>query len=135
MIRFPYRQLCAHLKILSNMLLSLFLLFLTSIGNMQECQEKARDLMRPGMENDANQISKVEQKLISCMSKQVDDHIKMLRTMKDRCVVTCILRAYAFMCSLIHKFPLIINLLSTHHRQPPKIVHFPPPLHFTTELL
>ena len=123
MIRFPYRQLCAHLKILSNMLLSLFLLFLTSIGNMQECQEKARDLMRPGMENDANQISKVEQKLISCMSKQVDDHIKMLRTMKDRCVVTCILRAYAFMCSLIHKFPLIINLLITVNLQKSFIFH------------
>ena len=102
MIRFPYRQLCAHLKILSNMLLSLSLslslLFLTSIGNMQECQEKARDLMRPGMENDANQISKVEQKLISCMSKQVDDHIKMLRTMKDRCVVTLVFYARTRLC-------------------------------------
>ena len=78
--------------------LSLSLLFLTSIGNMQECQEKARDLMRPGMENDANQISKVEQKLISCMSKQVDDHIKMLRTMKDRCVVTLVFYARTRLC-------------------------------------
>ena len=82
----------------ASLSLSVSLLFLTSIGNMQECQEKARDLMRPGMENDANQISKVEQKLISCMSKQVDDHIKMLRTMKDRCVVTLVFYARTRLC-------------------------------------
>jgi hypothetical protein len=54
--------------------------------NMQECQEKARDLVKPGYENDPNQISKVEQALISCMSKQVNEHIKLLKPMKDRYV-------------------------------------------------
>jgi hypothetical protein len=53
---------------------------------MQECQEKARDLVKPGYENDPNQISKVEQALISCMSKQVNEHIKLLKPMKDRYV-------------------------------------------------
>ena len=52
--------------------------------NMQECQEKARDLIKPGMESDPNQISKVEQALISCMSKQVNEHINLLGPMKDR---------------------------------------------------
>ncbi|MGK3753224.1 MAG: hypothetical protein ACI8RD_005531 [Bacillariaceae sp.] len=54
--------------------------------NMQECQEKARDLVKPGYENDPNQISKVEQALISCMSQQVNEHIKLLKPMKDRYV-------------------------------------------------
>ncbi|KAL3921145.1 MAG: hypothetical protein SGARI_006757, partial [Bacillariaceae sp.] len=52
--------------------------------NMQECQEKARDLIKPGMESDPSQMAKVEQSLINCMSKQVDEHIKLLRPMKDR---------------------------------------------------
>ena len=53
---------------------------------MQECQEKARDLVKPGYENDPNQIAKVEQALISCMSNQVNEHIKLLKPMKDRYV-------------------------------------------------
>ena len=63
---------------------------------MQECQEKARDMIRPGTESDPNQVSKVEQALISCMSKQVDEHIKLLKPMKDRyvfsfwCVRACV---------------------------------------------
>ena len=56
---------------------------------MQECQEKARDMIRPGTENDPTQVSKVEQALISCMSKQVDEHIKLLKPMKDRYVLPC----------------------------------------------
>eukprot|EP00934_Nitzschia_sp_Nitz4_P007661 Nitzschia sp. Nitz4//scaffold29_size155292//97990//98517//NITZ4_002671-RA/size155292-augustus-gene-0.231-mRNA-1//-1//CDS//3329546487//7651//frame0 len=56
--------------------------------NMQECQEKARDLVRPGTEPDANQIARIEDTLIKCMSQQVDEHIKLLRPMKDRIVST-----------------------------------------------
>lgn len=52
--------------------------------NMQECQEKARDMMIPGIENDSRQMQKVEDVLINCMSKQVDVHIKLLNPMKDR---------------------------------------------------
>ena len=49
--------------------------------NMQECQEKARDMMAPG----ATEVDpKIETALIKCMSKQVDEHIKLLGPMKDR---------------------------------------------------
>ena len=51
---------------------------------MQECQEKARDMIRPGMENDSYAMSKVEKALISCMETQVNEHIKLLKPMKDR---------------------------------------------------
>lgn len=47
---------------------------------MQECQEKARDMIAPGGEVN----SKVENALISCMSQQVDEHIKLLKPMSDR---------------------------------------------------
>lgn len=52
--------------------------------NMQECQEKARDMMVPGMENDSRKMQKVEDVLINCMSHQVDEHIKLLNPMKER---------------------------------------------------
>jgi hypothetical protein len=52
--------------------------------NMQECQEKARDMMTPGMQDNPKKVAKVEVALISCMSKQVDEHIKLLTPMKDR---------------------------------------------------
>lgn len=52
--------------------------------NMQECQERARDLLTPGMENNPKQIAKVEDTLINCMSKQVDEHILLLKPMKER---------------------------------------------------
>lgn len=52
--------------------------------NMQECQEKARDMLTPGAESDPNKMAKVENALISCMEKQVNEHIKLLRPMKDR---------------------------------------------------
>ena len=51
---------------------------------MQECQEKARDMVTPGMENDSRKMAKVETALINCMKNQVDDHIKLLKPMKDR---------------------------------------------------
>ncbi|ACI65120.1 predicted protein [Phaeodactylum tricornutum CCAP 1055/1] len=52
--------------------------------SMQECQDKARDMMQPGYENDAKKMAKVEDALISCMAKTVDEHIRMLKPMKDR---------------------------------------------------
>jgi hypothetical protein len=60
--------------------------------NMQECQEKARDMITPGMENDPKKMATIEQSLINCMSKQVDEHIKLLRPMKDR--ITSALRNF-----------------------------------------
>jgi len=51
---------------------------------MAECQDKARDMMKPGYENDAKQMAKVEDALIGCMSSTVDGHIKLLKPMKDR---------------------------------------------------
>ena len=53
---------------------------------MAECQEKARDMMTPGIENDARKMSKVEDTLINCMSKQVDEHIQLLKPMKERII-------------------------------------------------
>lgn len=51
---------------------------------MQDCQDKARDLAIPGYEQDARKVQKVEDALISCMAKTVDEHIKMLQPMKKR---------------------------------------------------
>jgi len=51
---------------------------------MSECQDRARDLMKPGFENDAKQMAKVEDKLISCMGNTVEEYIKLLKPMKER---------------------------------------------------
>lgn len=53
---------------------------------MQECQDKARDQMVPGYENDAKKIAKVEDTLLTCMSKTVDQHIALLKPMKERII-------------------------------------------------
>jgi hypothetical protein len=55
--------------------------------NMQECQEKARDMISPGTQNDSYAMAKVEKALISCMETQVNEHIKLLKPMKDRYVL------------------------------------------------
>jgi hypothetical protein len=52
--------------------------------NMQECQEKSRDLLAPGDQDDPAKMAKVENALIACMSKQVDEHVKLLQPMKQR---------------------------------------------------
>ena len=54
--------------------------------NMAECQEKARDKLTPGMETDPTKMAALEQDLLKCMSQQVDEHIKLLKPMKDRIV-------------------------------------------------
>lgn len=51
---------------------------------MTECQDKARDLMKPGYENDAKSMTKVEDALISCMSRTVDEYINLLKPLKER---------------------------------------------------
>ena len=51
---------------------------------MQECQEKSRDMLSPGDQNDPSKLAKAENALIQCMSAQVDEHIKLLQPMKQR---------------------------------------------------
>lgn len=51
---------------------------------MNECQEKARDFMTPGIENEPKKMAKVESILIDCMAKTVDEHIKLLKPLQDR---------------------------------------------------
>jgi hypothetical protein len=41
-------------------------------------------MLQPGMENDARKMAKVEDTLLQCMSKTVDEHISMLQPMQDR---------------------------------------------------
>lgn len=53
---------------------------------MMDCQDQARDMVKPGMENDPAALTKVEGHVLKCMSKTVDGHIKLLRPMKDRLV-------------------------------------------------
>lgn len=51
---------------------------------MAECQDKARDWMLPGFENDAKKMTKVEEKLIECMTKTVDEYIALLQPLQER---------------------------------------------------
>ena len=51
---------------------------------MQECQDKARDQMKPGFENDAKLMAKVEDTLLSCLGRTVDEYIAKLKPMKER---------------------------------------------------
>ena len=56
--------------------------------SMGDCQDKARDLMSPGQENNASATAKVEQALITCMAQKVDEYIKLLPSTKQRIVAT-----------------------------------------------
>lgn len=51
---------------------------------MQDCQDNARDMMRPGYENDAKAMAKVEDSLLSCMEKTVTEYIGKLKPLKQR---------------------------------------------------
>jgi hypothetical protein len=51
---------------------------------MQDCQDNARDMMRPGYENDAKAMTKVEDSLLSCMEKTVGEYIGKLKPLKQR---------------------------------------------------
>uniref|UniRef100_A0A7S2YSU4 Protein FAM136A n=1 Tax=Entomoneis paludosa TaxID=265537 RepID=A0A7S2YSU4_9STRA len=52
--------------------------------SMQECQDKARDVMKPGYENDARKMQQVEDTLLACISQTVDSHIRLLKPMRER---------------------------------------------------
>lgn len=51
---------------------------------MMQCQDEARDLVTGDIQNDARQMRKFENKLLSCMAKTVDHHIGLLTPMKER---------------------------------------------------
>ena len=53
---------------------------------MADCQDKARDMIKPGQEENPRQIQKVEDALIKCMGKTVDEHIALLKPMKARII-------------------------------------------------
>ena len=44
-------------------------------------------MISPGTQNDSYAMAKVEKALISCMETQVNEHIKLLKPMKDRYVL------------------------------------------------
>ena len=52
--------------------------------SMMECQDKAKDMMYPGIENDAKKMGQVEDSLLKCMSSTVDQHIGLLKPMRQR---------------------------------------------------
>lgn len=51
---------------------------------MAECQDKARDLMKPGYQNDAKKMAQVEDTLINCMAGTVDQYVQLLKPLKER---------------------------------------------------
>ena len=51
---------------------------------MQECQDKTRDMMKPGDEQDTKKMQRVEDALIACISQTVDQHIALLKPMQQR---------------------------------------------------
>jgi len=51
---------------------------------MMQCNDEASAMMTPAVQKDARKMRKVEDKIISCISKTVDDHIKQLGPMKQR---------------------------------------------------
>jgi hypothetical protein len=53
---------------------------------MMDCQDNAKDMLSPGMENDPKQMQKVEDSLLQCMSKAVDQHIALLKPMQTRII-------------------------------------------------
>lgn len=52
--------------------------------SMMECQDRAKDMMYPGIENDAKKMGQVENQLLKCMSSTVDAHIGLLKPMRQR---------------------------------------------------
>lgn len=52
--------------------------------SMMDCQDRTKDMMYPGIENDAKKMVKVEESLLACISKTVDAHINLLKPMRQR---------------------------------------------------
>jgi hypothetical protein len=53
---------------------------------MHECEDKARDQMRPGFEQDAKLMAKVEDTLIGCIDGTVHEYIGKLKPLKERII-------------------------------------------------
>ena len=51
---------------------------------MADCQDRARDMIAPGMENNPSQVEKAQEQMLQCMSKAVDNQIGMLKPLKKR---------------------------------------------------
>ena len=53
---------------------------------MMDCQDNAKDMISPGMQDNPKQMQKVEDSLLKCMSKVVDQHIALLKPMQKRII-------------------------------------------------
>lgn len=51
---------------------------------MMQCNDEASAMITPAVQNDARKMRKVEDKILSCISKTVDDHVRQLGPMKQR---------------------------------------------------
>lgn len=51
---------------------------------MMSCNDEASAMITPDVQRDARKMKKVEDKVLSCISKAVDDHVKQLGPMKQR---------------------------------------------------
>lgn len=51
---------------------------------MQDCQDKVRDMLNPGDENDARKMRRVEEAWLSCTAASIKDHMALLKPLKDR---------------------------------------------------
>ena len=51
---------------------------------MMQCNDEAKDMITPGIQNDPAKMQKVEETVLKCMSKTVDDAISKLGPMKQR---------------------------------------------------
>lgn len=52
--------------------------------SMMNCNDEASAMITPEISNDPKQMKKVEETVLACISKVVDDHIKQLKPMKQR---------------------------------------------------
>lgn len=51
---------------------------------MMQCNDEASAMITPAVQNDARKMRKVEDKVLYCIKKTVDDHVKQLGPMKQR---------------------------------------------------
>jgi urease gamma subunit len=62
------------------------------VGNFQQrlqrammlCNDEASAMITPSIANDAKQMKKVEDTVLACITKVVDDHVKQLKPLKQR---------------------------------------------------
>ncbi len=52
--------------------------------SMASCQDEASAMITPQVQNDARKMKKVEEALLKCISKTVDDQVKALKPMRQR---------------------------------------------------